>query len=107
MRLAVPFFAMLALVALTATTSDAAAADLGTDADAQIHESFPPEELLFGTDCWAPGDPGENVLPPCDPKIVPPTRAAPVSETAFDDTHVERVPRWWEFWKPGWTIWPE
>jgi hypothetical protein len=65
------------------------------------------EEAPFGSDCWVPGEPGENILPPCDPSVSPSTRAAPVSTTAFEAGTIERLPRWWEFWKPGWSIWPD
>jgi hypothetical protein len=65
------------------------------------------EEAPFGSDCWVPGEPGENILPPCDPSVTPSMRAAPVSATAFDTDEIERIPRWWEFWKPGWSLWAD
>jgi hypothetical protein len=73
----------------------------------EIIATLDTEEVTFGSDCWVPGEPGEDILPPCDPNTSSSARAAPVSITAFESSSLERVPRWWEFWKAGWSIWPD
>jgi hypothetical protein len=64
------------------------------------------EQLIFGSDCWIPGEPGAGILPPCDPTVQPPPQAPSVltdiSELTSFAPNLEPSPRWWEFWKSGW-----
>ena len=95
---------MFALFALILMTGGLATGNGDTEANTQIQNSPPTEEILFGADCWAPGEPGGSVLPPCDPNVVPSARPVPVSTTTFEALTIEFVPRWWEVWKPGWSL---
>ena len=62
----------------------------------------PTIENQVPADCWAPGEPGADVLPPCDPSVTPVKKDEAVAVTTF-----EAAPRWWEFWKDDWCVWPE
>ena len=62
-----------------------------------------PEELPPIHDCYAPGEPGEGVLPPCDPTQGDGRRrATPDATVTFADEELEILgdaPPWWRFWK--------
>ena len=62
-------------------------------------------------DCWALGEPGAGLLPPCNPDNDPDAVPAPEfvlipesgSVTSFGSNDLEDIcPSWWQFWMSDW-----
>jgi hypothetical protein len=102
------FLFIVALVAFALLFSANAFADgensAGDRSPGDVPSPFDQEPVHF--DCWAPGEPGARVLPSCDPSVTPPPQLPVMLGDLLNFSSFEPSPRWWEFWKPGWsTIW--
>jgi hypothetical protein len=93
---------LLVNFALALIVCEPAKADQVTGTESGIQSPSNVEEVEFGSDCWVPGEPGANILPPCDPMVKPPPQLPMDPIDISELSSFEPNPRWWEFWKSGW-----